>query len=318
LLAEEIDIERRPKHSVYIGSVLLAVFITVLLVFSAPARAVVVSVSADKSTYSASDSSAVFTVSVNVETNERIPVQNLTLNITGATSKYCVFYPNGTAISGCTYLTITPASNVPAGWNYSEMNGTGYGWNGSSWGNYTTNFSYGYGYGYSATVILEMAYTITWNLDSQDPDDGSYSAYLEAVASGGSKAFTYRNQNAATFTIDRVTESGSRTTRTIASGGALTATPAQNITALPTPTPSFPIPTPTPPSAQEEGLPAPSPTGAAAASPLATPLGMSWAGTALLVALFIAIAILTARKHPVTANYYRNYYRKRRFYGKRR
>lgn len=71
----------------------------------------------------------------------------------------------------------------------------------------------------------------------------------------------------------------------------------------------FSMPT-LPPSPPEEGLPAPSPTGAAA-SPPATPLGMSWLTVALMVGLLLVIVIFTVRTHPIAKTYYKNYGRRR-------
>ncbi len=194
-------------------SMALTLAIIGLLVLSGPISAVIVNISSDKTTYTATDSSVVFTVDVDIESDERVPVQNLTLTISGTTSKNCVFDLAGNAISGCSNLTITPVNTQGYG-NTSALFGYGYGYGYDGVYN-TTNqtfdltepYGYGYGYtagyGYNTATGGELRYQITWNLTAENPSDGSYSANLQAFAQLGSNWRVYTDQTPTTFTISR-------------------------------------------------------------------------------------------------------------------
>ena len=82
-----------------------------------------------------------FIAEVDINTGERIPIENLTLEIND--SRNCTFYPNGTEISGnaCSHITVTPINNSPIGWGYGYMWGYGFGNNVTS--SVTQNTSFG-------------------------------------------------------------------------------------------------------------------------------------------------------------------------------
>lgn len=168
--------------------VIISVMIVALLILSGPAQAITVSTASDKSIYKLADN-ANFTVSVNIETSEKIPVQNLTLLLNGTGfTRSCIFSPNGTSLSGCGNLTITAINVQGYATSNDIMYGYGYGYDisGASWeyGNETFGSGYGYGYteGYGSTNA-ELKYNITWNLTGETSlTSRNYTAVLSAYA----------------------------------------------------------------------------------------------------------------------------------------
>jgi len=199
------------KHKITI-SALLTLGIIGLLIFSGPVNAIVVTITQDKSTYSDSDESVVFTVDVDIEVNERVPVKNLTLSVTGSSSKSCSFYTGGAAISGCGNMTITAINVIGDG--VGTLFGYGYGYDTSLLYN-TSNQSFGSddigtGYGYTTSYDTadlggELKYNVSWNITAESPGDGSYTAQLEAFAqnSTSSNYRIYMDISPTTFTVDR-------------------------------------------------------------------------------------------------------------------
>ncbi|MDY6965173.1 MAG: fibronectin type III domain-containing protein [Halobacteriota archaeon] len=191
-----LDLKEKKK----VASVFVTLIIVLTLVFSGPAGAVRVGVDVEKTEYSSSDEFVNFTVWVDIESAERIPIQNLTLNITGPTNESCIFYPDGTEISGCDNVTISSLS--VAGYGYGSR--YGYDWN-DGYG-YTFGTGYGYGYGsvtgYTGNTSAELRYNVTWNLTAASVSDGDYNATLYAYASGGETDHIYSSNNVTQFTID--------------------------------------------------------------------------------------------------------------------
>jgi hypothetical protein len=173
-----------------------------LLISSGPASAVTISVNTDKNTYIPADRTVVFTVQVDIESNERIPVQNLTLRITGPNSfsKNCTFTTSGSNLTRCENLVITPISIG----NYGQGNmfGYGFGYNSTSgqWVIENQTFGYGYGYEYESGSI-ELRYNISWNISAETISSGSFSANLEVFAQSGSNVRIYKSQTSKTFTF---------------------------------------------------------------------------------------------------------------------
>lgn len=190
---------KRRKHN--LTSVALTIFIVSMLVFSGPASAFTLGVSVSDDEINAADSSVVFTVEVDIDANERLPVQNLTLNVSGNVDKLCKFYPNGSAISGCDNLAITAINTGAGGYGYGYRFGYGYGFD-TSWSTSNFTFDYGYGYGYVSgygTGSGELKYNITWTFNTSEPADGNYTASLKAEAG----SVTFKSATDATFTVDR-------------------------------------------------------------------------------------------------------------------
>lgn len=146
------------------GSILVTLVVVAILILSVPAGAVKVSIKADRETVQ-KGGTITFNVSVELTSPDQyIPIQMLSLNLTGAQNVTWYFYPNGTLISG-SGVSITPAGNLGP---YGYGNGYGYAYDD---GNYY-NFSYGYGYGDNSTYV--MNYTIT--IDTSQLTTGSYTA----------------------------------------------------------------------------------------------------------------------------------------------
>jgi transcriptional regulator with XRE-family HTH domain len=116
-----------------------------------------------------------FTAQVNIDSDERIPISNLSLALTGPTAGNVIFDPNGSISSQSPANLInsiipqgTPTYNQGFGYGY----GLGYGNAGS--GYYGSKWDYGYGY----TGITQLTYSITLNTSVLAA--GSYTAQLKA------------------------------------------------------------------------------------------------------------------------------------------
>jgi len=203
---KSIESKRRKKN---ISSVLLTLAVITLLVVSGPIQAVIVNVARDKSAYNAEDGSVVFTVDVDVEVDERIPVQNLTLEIEGpSTTTTCVFDTTGSNLTACENLEITKVHTV--GSDSGSLFGYGYGYGSDLVYNVSnqtfgtgTGFGYTAGYEYTGNWGGELRYNVTWNITAENPTEGSYTANLHAFAERGSDWRVYLDQTQTSFIIDR-------------------------------------------------------------------------------------------------------------------
>jgi hypothetical protein len=211
-IPENIRIVAGERKSKKVIPALVIIAIIVMLVLVGPASAISLHVSTDKGSYAPADD-VVFTVGVDItENGERVPVQNVTLTVSGGTntSKTCVFYPNGTKISGCDHMTISRTVTSSSSYGYGYMFGYGYGYNppSGSYGTANRTFDYGYGYGYDSGYDWsggdsELLYTITWDADTDEAGYGSYTARLSAFAQQGSTSRIYKSATATAFTILR-------------------------------------------------------------------------------------------------------------------
>ena len=202
-----------------------AIIITlVLLVFLSPEPAQAVSVTTTPSANSVARGSLLtFTVTINILTTERIPVQNVRLRI---------FSDSG----GATELTSSPysspismsfvASTPPSGYGY----GTLYGYD----DNVGYGYSFGTGYGYGYTGGLTMVYTCTVTTTS-DWAIGTY--YVRGDANCGTHTYS---SSISAFAVTTAGGGG------VVGGGATSApTPAPTVAPTPVPT-TAPTPAPTP------------------------------------------------------------------------
>ena len=195
------------------ASSILTIGIIVLLIMAGPASAIRLDINGLDNV--AENSTESFTVSVDIEENENVPVQNLTLTIG---DKTCTFSLAGQNITGtlCQYLTIT--KNYAVGYNDSASGQFGYGYGydatNASWAyrNYTFSTGYGYGYtygyGYSAYPYGELSYNITfdpWAVTS----DTTYAVSFQADIAGGNK---YKVASDSSITITNVASTGGGTT----------------------------------------------------------------------------------------------------------
>ena len=195
-------LERKKRKG--IASAIITTIIIALIIFSGPASAVTVNVVTDKDTYGAGDTTAVFTVSVTIEGQELVPVQHLTLNITGPDTGNIVetvqFNPTGVVVGSNDNVTIVRLSSDET-YGYKYGYGYGYGYDGATptpyyFGNeYGYGYGYGYlgddtgygymdGYGYRFPPGVTLRYNVTWNLTAANPANGGYNATLSAYAVG--------------------------------------------------------------------------------------------------------------------------------------
>ena len=180
-------------------SSILTVSIIIILLFTGIANAVDLSITTNKASYLKTETIN-FNVGIDIPANERIPIQTLKLQIYDNSLpflKECVFYPDGTKVSGCDYLTITRTNSGDYGTS-EQLYGYGYGANNNYQG---TLFGYGYGYGgtgFGFTGIL--SYTITWDVSSESLTAGNFKAALKVNSVGELNSFEYA-KDSSTFTV---------------------------------------------------------------------------------------------------------------------
>ena len=204
-------LERKKRKG--IASAIITTIIIMAIIFSGPASAVNLLVLTDEATYTSAHDAAVFTVSVEIESEELVPVQNLTLTITDSGDnpvETCVFSPNGEFIGAHGNITdVTPlavgtgyyGSEYGYGYGYQDY-GYGYGY-GYDVGYGNVYFGYGYGYGYNETYPTLLKYNVTWNFTAANPANGNYNATLSAYAAGEGGTHTFVS-DPAPFTMARV------------------------------------------------------------------------------------------------------------------
>ncbi|MFA5724190.1 MAG: hypothetical protein WC979_08090 [Candidatus Pacearchaeota archaeon] len=127
-----------------------------ILIFSAPAKAYVLNVSADKTEVSRGGDIS-FNTGISVSSSENSNIQNLVLELVGlngAKTYSCVFDVNGAILSGCSGMTIIKTSDLGYGYGYS------------------------YGYGSSGTLGYKII------LDTTDYSTGDYRVKLNASING--------------------------------------------------------------------------------------------------------------------------------------
>ncbi|MFH0859577.1 MAG: hypothetical protein V1921_00080 [Candidatus Altiarchaeota archaeon] len=178
-------------------SILFTVSIFLMLYLSQFGTAVLVQITTDKSSYGTADSMATFTLGVDLDVGERIPIGNLTLSIVGPTNVTCAFNPAGTNLTACSGIVSITAVNVlnytnGSRWGYDYLAGTNH--------TFTSGYGYAYlaGYGWSDTWGSELYYNITWNITLAG--EGSYNATLSAYVADGSTSHSYVS-NVTSFSI---------------------------------------------------------------------------------------------------------------------
>lgn len=200
--------------------VIFTVVIAMLLIFSSAAQAISLNISAPDVSSITLGESITFRVAVDIMSSERIPLENVTINVSSTnTSRICTFAMNGTPIDGCDNITITQvtpslpssqfsgttgalltgisslgntilahssqytSSSMPTEPQFIETWGYGYGY----------NYGYGYGYGYSGG-ILEYEITLI------PEETGDYTINFFTSASNGA-VFHNLAANEQTFTV---------------------------------------------------------------------------------------------------------------------
>jgi len=189
------------KNKVILSLLITVAIITSLILASSPAQALTIQITNPAS--GTLGQPYTFTVQVNVEDTDLLPVHQVNLEIYN--SNYSDFYTNlplvqasSVAYTGTTstaLISATPGNN----WGYGYGNRYGYGHRyGYGYGYYNFGYGYGYGYGYGSYMgTTSITYSITWTSPSRWPA-GTYN--IRALVYGNSsEAFT--NGTAATFTL---------------------------------------------------------------------------------------------------------------------
>lgn len=145
------------------GSIAVTLAVIVVLMIAAPANAILLTMTLPAT--GDINSHVDFDVKLDIENGEAIPIDDVTLIIDGPSGEQeCVFSLDGTPISGCDGLLITPTDGANKGF----FERYGYGFNGSD--TFNTTFGYGYGYGYGA-VPYELVWSVKWDTTSKVPGD---------------------------------------------------------------------------------------------------------------------------------------------------
>src|SRR3989338_9321427 len=192
-------------------SVSVTLAIIILLMIAEPVMSVIVNVSTDSSYYRNGIQTVTFTADVDLETDERVPVKNFTVAITGPSNKTCTFTPAGAVLDGCANITITPINTVGYGYGYSNF-GYGYGYGTAGYGTVNQTFGYDFGYGYTSGYDSsgdggELRFNVTWNITADNAVEGNYTAELNALAESLSTFRIYMDQSPASFVIDQTAPS---------------------------------------------------------------------------------------------------------------
>ena len=128
-------ITRNKKHSSKLLAGLVSLFVIGLLILSGPANAFDLGLSIDDSTIDKGDN-AVFSASIDIKSGENLPIDEVSLIISGAGNRVCIFNVDGSKISGCDGININLIS---------ETTSYGYGY---GYGYYGYGYNFGYGYGF--------------------------------------------------------------------------------------------------------------------------------------------------------------------------
>ena len=152
--------------------------IVIAIILAGPVEAVRVNVSTDKPVYSRDDTTVTFMIGVDIERNERVPIQDLTLRINDI-YKVCEFAVDGS--NSCDGITITPVDQGQE--STGDLQGTGEGFFTPSDDIKKRDVAYGFGYGIEeenkrAGKDAEMLYQVEW--DIADVPDGKYMVAIEA------------------------------------------------------------------------------------------------------------------------------------------
>ena len=195
-------------------SIALTLTVISLLILSGPVNAVQVVINQISDSTPNEASTVNFLVQVDIESGERIPVQNLTLTLTNAAglSNYtCTFGVSGTAITTCTGISIS-AVNTDINYSNGTSVGFGYGYvystgvTNNSNTTFDTAFGYGYqaGYASSASPWSELAYNITWTTPSVTSNTAYSADFAALVEDGSGVKRTYITSTSSTITVQNV------------------------------------------------------------------------------------------------------------------
>ncbi len=142
-------------------------------------------------------------LTVTIDQDERIPIRDLVLRSNDV--EICKFDVDGTLLTACTGITISPILTGNDGTG--SLNGTGSGFNESGPAtDQFTDFSYGYGYGYGINLGYtgNLTYTVTWDRTAYQTVAGENNLELYVGAENDVNSFTYAGE--ITFDLDSVVD----------------------------------------------------------------------------------------------------------------
>ena len=141
-----------------ISSLLVVGFIFAILILSGPVQAFTLNLLLDNNTPRQGET-ITFTVEIDIDSIENLPIDELILEISGPKFVSCRFDALGSEISGCEGITITRIQNSSYEYDY------GYGYYGNDY-----NFGYGYGYGTGKLAYEISLYTSNYPVGDYDTD----------------------------------------------------------------------------------------------------------------------------------------------------
>jgi len=180
-------------------SLLVTLAVILALVIAGPVNAVNIKIQTDKPVYSKEDGVIKFTLSVDIDRNEIVPIKYLTLKISNG--KECRFNPDGS--HSCPNIIITKINSGTEATGNMTAEGWGFENPDDKIEKKETEFGYGYGIGSEPGkdgFKGELLYEIEWNFVADGAQPGRYEANLEAYAEGA-KEFTYVSRSTQKFNI---------------------------------------------------------------------------------------------------------------------
>ncbi|MBR9705242.1 hypothetical protein GOV12_07555 [Candidatus Pacearchaeota archaeon] len=157
-------IKKEVTTKLVLGGIFLSVLLLIIVVGPSDAFNLIINV-IDNNVFEGDE--VEFEVSIEIPDFERIPVEFLTLKLSGPENIICKFYSNGSKISGCDRLKIIPVMYSPNSQGYS------YGYNSGSY------YDFGYSYGFTKG---KLKYLI--KLDTSGMGNGTYMTDFLAMISG--------------------------------------------------------------------------------------------------------------------------------------
>jgi hypothetical protein len=194
-----IDGMKSGNYSKIIAGI-LTVAILGLIIFAGPVKAFVLGLDIDGSDSVDKGENIKFIATLNIENMDKyLPVKELYLFFNDG--MVCTFEVDGTEISDCSGITITPILI-----DLNENSGYGYGYGYDSDYGYGYDFDYGYGYGYDygyGGKEINLIYHITLDTENTNYPIGTYESQLKALI--GDEIF--KSKDKPEFTISAVGES---------------------------------------------------------------------------------------------------------------
>jgi len=124
-----VEVEKKSKFSIKIIAGIISVAILLLLIFAGPAAALNLGLTGFSVSEPEQGVKTSTNASILIRTDERIEFGEIVLQITGPTTKTCLFNLNGSLISGCEGVEIhLIGTNVSYGYGYGYGQGYPYDW----------------------------------------------------------------------------------------------------------------------------------------------------------------------------------------------